>query len=227
MLAAPDDGISFTFRYTLATMPLLLYVVFWSINCITDFSGQLRFLKMSAQCANAFFILVAIFAIGYANMMTADGIVGPQDSDYRFIESQLSEKVIPLVQQNKLVALHVIDCDHGINYPFQKGIPEAFEYGMRLCSYPHHLVGGVSHSMMALGYLSNRHKQNDVFSDGKLFVLKNVPWGNMIVSSDKDYDMSHLDYPADEMTLVTVDMRDAPLYQRFGLYKRLLGMKEV
>jgi hypothetical protein len=226
-LAAPEDSISYTFRYTLATMPLLLYVIFWSINTITVTASKSLSLSFPQKGANIVFLATAVFAIYYANIMTADGIVGPQDNDYRFIESQLSEKVTPLLKQHKFVAVHVIDCDHGNHYQFEKGIPTAAEYSMRLCAFPHHLVGAVSHSMMVLGYLSNPHSQNDVFSDEKIFILKKVPWGNIIISSTQNYDRSHLDYPQDKMMYVTIDMNDAPPYKHLGLYKRIFKLNNA
>lgn len=199
-----------TFRYTLATMPLLLYILFWSIQKISP----------SAVLANLIFAGTAIFGVYFSNLMLTDGIVGPQTNDFRYIKAELSQKVLPLIKQNKLVALHVIDCTES-KYEFEKGIPYTLEYAMRLCQIPHHLVGGVSHGLMALGVTSNRRRGNMAFSDGKLFVLQDVPWGNIIINGNENVDMNHLDYPADKMTVVTIDMRKVPPYKHLDLYRDL------
>jgi hypothetical protein len=221
-LATPEDTVSLTMRYTLATMPLLLYAIFWSLYALTTTARSGFLARLPINAVSLAFITTAVASVAYANIMVADGIVGPQTSDYDYIESQLQQKVIPLIQQNRLVAIHVIDCDHGKSYKFANGIPEALEYGMRLCTFPHHLVCAFTHSMMTFGYLSNKHKLNDAYSDENIFVLKEVPWGNIIVSSHPEFELGHVDHPIDQLTVVTIDMRDAPSYQRFDLYKHLL-----
>lgn len=213
-LAAPEDTISYTFRYTVATMPLLLYTLFWSMETLGH-----RIHKV----INLLFISVAVFGMYYCNLMLADGIVGPQTSDFNFLKSELHQKVVPLLKQNKLVLLHVINCESYSAYHFEKDVPDSMEYGMRLCVFPTHIVGAVDSSLRSLGYSSNKRKANSAPGDAETIILNDVPWGNLIVSSRSDSDLSHMDHKKEDMTVVTIDMRAAPAYKHLDFYRHLLG----
>lgn len=221
MLAGQD--LIVTFRYTLATMPFLLYLIFWSLHVLTFTSQSSVLLNVPHRLIMGLLIATAIFGVGYANLMIADGIVGPQTNDYKYVQAELSKKVVPLIQQGKLVALYVRDCDEGRNYPYEKGVPVVMEYGMRHCALQYLLVGVVTHSLATFGYESNRHHENGVYSTGKIFVLKDVPWGNIVIMNNNQIDFSHLDYPLDKMTVVTMDMRKVPAYKHLDFYRNLLG----
>jgi len=210
-LAAPEDSISYTFRYTVATMPLLLYTLFFSLETILH------------KAANLFFIAMAAFGIYDCNLMLGDGIVGPQTSDFNFLKSELHQKVVPLLKQNKLVLLHVINCESYSAYHFEKDVPNAMEYGMRLCVFPTHIVGAVDSTLRSLGYASNYQRANTAPGDADTIILNDVPWGNLIVSSRSDVDLSHMDHKKEAMTMVTIDMRAAPVYRHLDFYRHLVG----
>ncbi|MCD6038611.1 MAG: hypothetical protein K0S27_11 [Gammaproteobacteria bacterium] len=218
LLALP--GISYTFRYTVATMPILLYLFFWSVNenSILYTVEHLFLTNLLKKFCAILFIGIMLFGMYHANMMTADGIVGPQTRDFEFIERELTEKFIPLIKQHKRIALHVIECDQslGKSYIYEPHVPNNLEYGMRLCMFPNHLIGAINHSLMTLGYISNFHRANTVLTIGKETIVKDIPWGYMVFStSDKVH------YSEGNVSVITIDMRRVTPYKHLDFYKGL------
>lgn len=217
VFASPDYII--TYRYTLATMPILLYALFWSIETLFC-SGFWKYTTLTAignKIAPLILISITFIGIGYANLMIADGIVGPHQHDFMYIQSQLEKKVIPLLQKNKKVIIHAIDCEGGKSYVYGKNVPTSIEYGMRTCQYQQQVIGVILHSLMSMGYLSNFHAHNTVIYNDNEIIVKNTPWGDLIVNSKEKMDprYSH----QNNLQLVTIDMRSNSSYNQYDFYK--------
>ncbi len=221
VMASPD--LQITFRYAIATMPLLLYVLFWSIYQITHFINNPLLAKAGKTICALLFLCTTVFGIGYANLMLADGVVGPHEHDYAYIQQQLTDKVIPLLKQNKKVTLHAIDCDNGNSYHYAANVPTAFEYGMRICSYQQQIIGVVIHSLRRMGYASNYNRHNHVIYNDNEIIVQDTPWGNLIVNNTNDPHVEHVmnAQNSSASTLVTIDTKNAPTYQHFEFYKKL------
>jgi hypothetical protein len=245
ILATTDVG--FTFRYGIATMPMLLYVALWSIDTIVSRVNQTDLAKVSQissqslaqRLAAIFYIALTVFAVLRANLMLADGIVGPHTNDFNFIQQQLTAKALPYIQLHERIILHVIDCDNGISklypgktpeeyfaylgkYTYPPQIPTAFEYGMRTCQFSQLALSVVIHSLNLYGYPSNYHRPNDINWNVNELVVKATPWGDLIVNGVDDPHLAQLHYSDKNMpTLVTIDMRYEPRYQHLEFYKNL------
>lgn len=224
IMAAPDKPT--TFRYAICTMPMLLYITFWSIDKISMFLGNLFFAKLCKLICSTLFITLTLFGIGYANLMLSDGIVGPHEQEFNYMQQQLTEKVLPLLKQHKKVALHIIDCSEAHPYPYPNNIPMAFEYSMRVCSeFQQEAISVVTHSLNLYGYPSNFNRHNTILWNDKELVVRDIPWGDMIVNNVEDPHLAQLHYAAnDTPTLVTIDMRQEPIYQHMQFYKKKLGI---
>jgi hypothetical protein len=222
ILASPDFII--TFRYALTTMPILLYTLFWSINILMGTLFLRHFyLNSASNFLSAFlFIATALFGLGYANLMLADGIVGPHQQDFDNIQKQLHDKVLPLLKDNKQVVIHAIACDQT---PMQYGsnVPTQFEYGMRICQYQQQVIGVVIHSLRKMGYASNFNKHNEVIYKDNEIIVNNTPWGSLVVSSSDKTDKELAMYTENNRAIITIDARHLPTYQQFSFYKLLLG----
>jgi hypothetical protein len=212
-----------TYRYTIATMPLILYVFIWSINDITSLL-QIRFLTyLTSSIMALFYIGLTVFGIGYANLMIADGIVGPHQHDFAYMQQQLAENVIPLIKENKKVVIHAIDCDGGKNYHYEPGLPMEVEYGMRICQFQQQVIGVTLHSMMSMGYATNYHTHNTVIYGDNDIIVKDMPWGDLVVNSVPTLDLKKIDRSLDSVTVVTIDTGHTPPYKRFDFYKGILA----
>ncbi len=217
---------SYTFRYTLATMPILLYVFFWSIHKLSDSPhSKYSFLNIPKMLSSLIFITIAVFGVCYANLMMSDGIVGPHENDFNYVQQQLRDHVIPLLKQNKKVIIHAIDCDSGKNYSYSKNIPIANEYGMRTCQFQQQVIGVIIHSLYMMGYPSNYNRHNTVIYGNNEMEVKDTPWGNLIVNSDEHSLPVSDKKQTGSMPVVTIDMRKIPSYNRFDFYKGLLNRR--
>lgn len=196
---------NYTFRYTLATMPILLYILAWSIHVLS--TGLIR---------NFIFIVLALFGVGYSNLMLADGIVGPHHHDFNYLRTQLAAKALPLIKQNKMVAIHLIGCD-GMPLRLGKGVPETGEYAMRICQYRNYIESAVSHVLIQEGYSSNFNKEILTQVDESLFIVR-APWGLMLIDNNDEQAFPF----TTNYEMVTIDLKNAPLYNRFDFYKNLL-----
>lgn len=223
VMASPDG--QSTFRYAIATMPMLLYITFWSLHVIVTSLGNTLLARSIQLACSLTFIVVTFFGISYANLMIGDGIVGPHEQEFAYIQQQLTEKVLPLLKQHKKVTLHLIDCDG--EYHFGKGVPTAFEYSLRVCSqFQQEAISVVTHSLNLYGYASNYNRVNTVIWNDKEIIVRDIPWGDIIVNNVEDPHLAQLNYAADDApTLVTIDLRETPTYEHLQFYKRLLGMK--
>lgn len=217
---------SVTFRYTLVTMPILLYMTYWSLTQIA-YSSQLAKLKLASlskiACTLAL-MLTTMSGICYANWMIADGIVGPHEHDFAYIQKELQNKVIPLLNQNKQVVIHAIDCNNNksYDYHFEKGLPTAFEYGMRICTYQQQVIGVIFHSMMVMGHLPNYRKHNTVIYKDNEIAVKDTPWGTLVVNSGNNINDELKQYAESKRVIVEIDTRNIPPYQPFEFYKNVL-----
>lgn len=212
IFASPERQL--TIRYTLVTMPILLYLALWSCNEIIC-SLSPKFIKLGKLFINLAFISLTSFGVCYANIMVADGIVGPHQHDFDYVQQQLNEKVIPLLKENKKVVIHAIDCDSGKTYSIAPNVPQNLEYSMRTCQYQQQVIGVIFHSMMSMGHLPNYHAHNTTIYKDNEIIVKDTPWGDLIVNSKNEK-------PTTTKELVTIDMRDNPIYQRFEFYKNLI-----
>lgn len=216
-----------SFRYTMATMPILLYLIFWSITILSDSSSYTYTLINLFVKSTAISILIAttIFGVIYCNWMIADGIVGPHDHDFAYIQEQLKSKVLPIINKpNTQVVIHAIGCDSGRNYHYAKGLPTALEYGMRLCEFQQQIIGSIFHSMMVMGHLPNYHNHNEVVYNDNEIIVKNTPWGTLIVNDGKDIKHELPQYTENKRELVEIDFTKAPEYKPFDLYKKILNL---
>jgi hypothetical protein len=173
------------------------------------------------------FISFTVFGMGYANLMLGDGIVGPHQLEFTYLQQQLQEKVIPLLKQHKKIVLHIIDCDENNALQFAPGVPTALEYSMRVCSvFQQEAISGVTHSLNLFGYASNYNRPNTVIWNDKEIIVRDIPWGDMIVNNVEDPHLGQLNYPTNHaLTLVTIDFRKEPVYQHMQFYKQLFGIK--
>lgn len=220
IMATPE--LQITFRYALTTMPILLYLLLWSITEIIRFCAMRNaILKtiLNTICAIAFISMTA-FGMAYANLMLADGVVGPHTHDFEFIQQQLNDKVIPLLKQHKRVAIHAIACDEGpMNYA--ANIPVSLEYGMRICQFQQQVIGVIIHSLNKMGYPSNYSTHNNVVYGTNEIAVKDTPWGALIVNSPSNSKNSLKPYIDNNMQVVTIDTRTMQPYQRFEFYKQV------
>jgi hypothetical protein len=224
IMASPDPQSNF--RYAIDTMPLLLYISFWSINEIAIAVKQPRSLRINKFMSSLLFISVTIFGICYANLMLADGIVGPHVNDFEFIEKEINEKVFPLIKQHRPVLLHFIDCNKGINYSFPKKVPDAFEYGMRSCMFQQVPLSIAVHILNLYGYPSNYNRENKIVWNKDELVVSDIPWGYMIINSVSEPHLDQFKFSNNENpTIITIDFRKEPSYQHLQFYKELFGIK--
>ncbi len=214
ILASPD--IVYTFRYGMVTMPILLYVGLWSIFQLLASTSRL-----SKFASIAFCMALTMSAIGTANLMLADGVVGPHDNDFAFIQAQLTQHVIPLLEKNQKVLLHATDCI-GKNM-LAEHTPRAFEYGMRTCQYQQQVIGVIIHSLRKMGYASNENAHNKVIYYDNEIVVEDTPWGTLVVTNlDKpsEYIKTH---STKNYKVVEIDTTKNTAYQPYQLYKNVLG----
>jgi hypothetical protein len=202
ILASPEFQI--TFRYTITTMPILLYLVFWSITTLTP-----RMLN-AVIC-----IAIAVFGLTYANIMVADGIVGPNTKDFASVEQQLKEKVLPLLEKNQPIVIHGIACDK-IPQTYAPKVPTHLEYSMRICQYQQQVIGVIIHSLRKMGVASNFNQHNEVIYNTDEIVVKNIPWGTLVVNSVDNFNADS------SQQIVTIDTRTLPPYHHFDFYRQLL-----
>jgi hypothetical protein len=241
VMATPEIG--FTFRYAICTMPFLLYISFWSVNEIAVSFDKTLWNTVLKTSSALLFIGLTIYGIGYANLMIGDGIVGPNEHDFKYLEQQITAKVIPLLKQHKKVTLHLIDCDNGSsklypgktttqflqymalirqNYHYPANIPTAFEYSMRSCQFLQFPLSATIHILKLYGYSSNYNRLNDVIWNNNEIIVKDTPWGDLIVNGVDNPHLAQLKYAENKApVLVTIDLRNAPPYQHMEFYNRL------
>lgn len=211
-----------TYRYALVTMPILLYLTLWSLTIITKLIASFSpfFNKLITIIYPISLLTLSVYAVYAANTRLSDGIVGPHDNDFSYIQAQLSEKVIPLLQSNKKVLIHAIACDDGINR-YGDGLPTSFEYGMRTCQYQQQVIGVIVHSLRLFGYPSNYNKHNEVVYNDNEIILQNTPWGTLLVNSPVNQQIDENYYKKNGYTIITIDTRNTPIYQKNDLYRKL------
>lgn len=221
VMASPERII--TFRYALVTMPMLLYLAFWSMQILVDFF-PFRFSPFKPLVKYSFFFFlgaITLYAMSFANLMLADGIVGPHETDFAYIQQQLTDKVIPLLKQNRQVVIHGIACDEAPK-PIGPNLPGFIEYGMRTCQYQQQVIGVIIHSLTKMGYRSNYAKHNEVLYHDKEIVVNNTPWGTLVVNSASNANNDLTPYTDHgRRSVITIDTRETPSYQHYGFYKTL------
>lgn len=216
ILASPE--ITVTFRYAITTMPILLYLTVWSLNTLMQ-AKQVVINKIATICNAIICITIALFGLTYANIMLADGIVGPHTKDFANIQQQLQDKVIPLLKQNKQVVIHAIACDKN-PAPFATNVPSDLEYGMRICQYQQQVIGVVIHSLRKMGYASNFNQKNKLTFPENEIVVNDTPWGTLVVSSENMSDKDLQQYTDNQKReIVTIDTRALPQYQKGEFYR--------
>jgi hypothetical protein len=220
ILASPEFQI--TFRYAITTMPILLFVAFWSIHTLFDALFKHHYLlnQISRMISSIILFAITTFGLIYANMMLADGIVGPHDQDFTNIQHQLNEKVIPLLKDNKQVVIHAIACDkeipaYGVNLPIH------LEYGMRICQYQQQVIGVIIHSLRKLGYASNFNAHNEVIYHENEIIVNKTPWGSLVVNNQSNAPTEWEKYATQAKTIVTIDTRHLPIYKRHNFYQQI------
>lgn len=226
VLATPD--LIITYRYAMVTMPLLLYVAFWSTDILLspDVRVGKTIDKVALILQSILFVSVTLLGIFSANIMLADRIVGPHQHDFAYIQHQLSDKVLPLLKQNKKVIIHAITCreeeKHAASDPLI-----SFEYGMRICEIQQQVIGVIIHSLNRMGYLSNFYRHNNVIYSDKQIMVKDTPWGTLIVNSPSNANRDIRQYVDKNQTIVEIDTRLSPPYEKFEFYKNLLPRKFI
>lgn len=222
ILAAPERQI--TFRYAITTMPILLYILFWSISVI--FSTTKNYVLNNVLRATSISLLLGMAGISifYANVMLADGVVGPHQKDFAYVEKILSDEMLPLLKQNKKVLIHAIACDQ-IPTPYAPNVPISFEYGMRVCQYQQQVIGVIIHSLKKMGYASNYNQHNEVTYKQNAIIVNNTPWGTLFTNSDDKIDKNLKNSISTKEQIITLDMRKMPLYEHLEFYKGLLKDK--
>jgi len=215
-----------TFRYTITTMPIFLYLIFWSVNVLigTLFLNRPLLNKIINTCNSIVFVCVAFFGLTYANIMLADGIVGPHTQDFDNIQKQLNEKVLPLLKQNKQIVIHAIACDNGDEATrFAPNIPSQFEYGMRICQYQQQVLGAIVHSLKKMGYASNFNRKNKLVHKENEIIVNDIPWGTLVVTSAINRNVDLREYTENNRPVITIDTLAMPIYQRFDFYHQLIA----
>jgi hypothetical protein len=222
ILATSD--VQITYRYALVTMPIILYVLLWSINTIVNSYSNNHIYPILTKIRTLFLFIACCIGICYSNLMIADGIVGPHSQDFTYIQQQLSEKVVPLLNENKKVVIHAIDCDQGNRY-FGYNAP-GMEYGMRICQYQQQIIGVIIHSLNKFGFASNYQRHNQVIYNDKEIVVKDTPWGTLVVNSSNS-NTTATKYANKNTSIITIDTHDMPPYQPYSFYKELLGIRRT
>ena len=72
---------------------------------------------------------------------------------------QIAEKVLPALQQNKYIIIHIVDYDGSSNFKFGENIPSTLEYGLRIPQMHIMAVEALSHSLVKAGYSSNFNRE--------------------------------------------------------------------
>jgi hypothetical protein len=213
------QSINFTFRYSLVTMPFVLYIILWSTHTLFyRLHPENHFISRSATILRTvILVFITCFGIVDSNFMLADGIAGPHQHDFEIIQKQLSEKAIPLLRQNKRIVIHLVDCDGVSNYKYGRDISQVLEYGMRICQFRNHAMEAVSRSLMTFGYISNFHSVIKTQIDPSKYIV-DAPWGLMVLNNDRDSLSFTTNYPT-----VTIDLRNSPPYNRFDFYKKFFN----
>jgi hypothetical protein len=218
ILASPEKQV--TFRYTITTMPILLYLFFWSIDKLICSPSFLS--KIIAILNASLLIGITLFGLTYANLMVADGIVGPHTQDFASVQQQLKEKVLPLLEQNQTVVIHGIACDkEPRDYP--PNVPTHLEYSMRICRFQQQVVGVIIHSLRKMGYASNFNQHNDIAYHPEEIVVNNTPWGTLVVNSTDNTEEELRQYTDNQRQIITIDTRSLPPYQHLDFYRQLLA----
>lgn len=219
VLATPELVI--TYRYTLATMPILLYAVFWSITILSSELPSKTAIRIASVISFIIFLGTATTGVYTANTMLAEGIVGPHEHDFQQVQAILNKSVIPQLKANRKVVIHAIACDEE-PYPYPKGLPVSFEYGMRTCQYQQQVISVIIHSLMKAGYPSNFRRHNTVDWHDNEIVVRDTPWGSLIVNSTSKANASFKQYVGKDQVVVTIDTRTISPYQPHEFYQNIL-----
>ncbi|HEU5281036.1 MAG TPA: hypothetical protein VFU82_03540, partial [Gammaproteobacteria bacterium] len=212
-----------TYRYSLVTMPILLYLTLWSISVLLtpsctnkSISNLFGFLRVSLY---SIFILSGVY---YANLRLADNIVGPHDNEFTYVQQQLNKNVIPLIQKNKKVLIHAIACDPN-NTGLEGDATTSFEYGMNICQYQQQVIGVIIHSLYKDGIPSNFNDHNNVIYGENEITVKDTPWGTLLVNGPSNTKIDGKAYRAQGYEIVTLDTRNIPVYRKYSLYRKVMN----
>jgi len=140
VLAPKDFQVSF--RYAMATMPLLLYVALWSTWQIASHFHK-AWLARVASCA------IAATAVIVCNQFTELFIVGPQDKALAHVRIRLQTEALPYIQSGQRLTV-AMRCN--FDPPRLYGyVAPGLEYGMRIWQYQEQCVSAVVHGLRMLG----------------------------------------------------------------------------
>lgn len=171
VIAASNIG-GVNFRYTLATMPLLLFLSLW---------GAWR-MAHTLRTMRVFHVLLAtacLFFTAYANYQLETRVAGAQAHELAFVREALAREALPGIQEKKPLDV-VVACDFHAKRSFEYNHPD-FEYGMRMRYYPDQCIAAVVHGLRVLGVDSVGAKSNELIRDEVNDRITLVtPWGRII-----------------------------------------------
>jgi hypothetical protein len=173
--AAKDFQVSF--RYGIATMPLLLFVSMWAIWQIAS-----HFAK--AQWAGVFLVVVTTSTVVLCNLWTEHYIVGPQDRALRHVRERLEAEAVPLIHTGKSVTV-AIQCN--FDPPAIHGyVAPRFEYGMRIWQYQEQCVSAIVHGLRMAGIETTLGPPHEMVHDYRknLHIVK-TKWGTIVATHKK------------------------------------------
>mgnify|MGYP001163951734 CR=1 FL=1 len=101
----PSFPIDISFRYLIATMPFLLFIVLWSIYNILNFELISKNLK---NVRNIFFIFFIILGVKQTNYIIEKEVSGPHIKEIKYIKSYVDEKLIKEIKNGEKPTLIII-----------------------------------------------------------------------------------------------------------------------
>lgn len=212
---APRDFLA-SFRYAMATMPLLLYVAFWATEEIVTRLADQRW---------AILLPTAIAALGVVvcNLMLERHIVGPQDAALAYVRQRLESEALPAIKAGQKVTV-AIDCNFA--RPGIYGYVGAhFEYDLRLWQYQEQCVSAVVHGLRMLGIESTlAPPRSMIHKYGPHNHIVLTQWGAIIATDDgilREQLQKDIGEPI-EGPLVSIDEQHADGYRPWSLYTRLI-----
>ncbi|MEQ9115911.1 MAG: hypothetical protein RLN62_03865 [Rickettsiales bacterium] len=208
---APSVGLV-CFRYTVSTMPFILYILFWSICTVSVYFSK----KITSNqevilgVKNVILIIVTIFGIIISNISVSELIVGPQRYELNFIRQKIYNQALPALKDGKKVAIELIK-DDGKSY-VKPGLA-GFEYGMTSSGFRGMFIGSMVYLMREIGFETNDKKVIPKWGE-KQILLDDLPWGALFI---RDYDVKKNKYIKQNWNKnyfnVTIDMRNIGPYR--------------
>ncbi|MEI7489085.1 MAG: hypothetical protein WCJ72_17085 [Chryseobacterium sp.] len=206
--ALAPHTILIVFRYTVIIMPIMLFLLMWSIKIIINHWLH----KENNQVFKIFLVLFTAFAVITAMHNHTLYIVGQNEYQLNFMRGFIESDALPVLKEQKPVTIHIIRDPRITILPnnlrsdvYGMGVsPEDFAWG---------LYAAIIYLMRDYGYESIEVSPtfkwqgwNSKMSWGK------VKWGTIIVT-EKDYPLKDYPLPDTGEKVVTIDMT------KLGTYK--------